>query len=132
MAMVEQAPQYERAMTSHHNGTALLSLLCAVLWPLSFLVPAIFSVVTGGPRLPGPTLPEPLLQLFQLGFAILPVASIIAGGIGVYRALRQPGLRSTLRQAVVGLALGCMWLVGVFVLSFARVALVHGLSHLLG
>ncbi|HEX8035934.1 MAG TPA: hypothetical protein VF510_18910 [Ktedonobacterales bacterium] len=119
-------------MTTHHNSTAVLSLVCAVLWPLSFLVPAIFNVVTGGPRLPGSTLPEPLIQLFQLGFAILPVASIIAGSVGVYRALSQHELRNTLWQAVVGLALGCMWLVGVFVLSFAGVALVHRLSHLFG
>lgn len=82
--------------------------------------------------MPGPTLPEPLIQFFQLGFALLPVASIIAGSVGVYRALSRPELRSTLWQAVVGLALGCMWLVGVFVLSFAGVALVHWLSHLSG
>ena len=132
MAMVELAPQHERAMTTHRNGAALLSLVCAVLWPLSFLVPAIFNVVTGGPRLPGSTLPAPLTQLFQLGFAILPVGSISAGSIGVYRALSQPGLRSTLWQAVVGLTFGCMWLGGVFVLSFAGVALVHWLSHLFG
>ncbi|MGZ3585475.1 MAG: hypothetical protein ACXVCT_22255 [Ktedonobacterales bacterium] len=130
--MVEQAPQYERSMTSHRNGAALLSLVCAVLWPLSFLVPAIFNVVTGGPRLPGSTLPAPLTQLFQLGFAILPVASVIAGSIGIYRALSRSELRSTLWQAVVGLALGCMWLGGVFVLSFAGVALLHWLSHLFG
>lgn len=130
--MVEPAPHYGRAMTTRHNGAALLSLNCAILWPLSFLVPATFNVVTGGPRLPDPTLPEPLMQLSQLGFAILPVASIVAGSIGVYHALSRPRLRSTLWQAVVGLALGCIWMVGVFVLSFAGVALVHWLSHIFG
>lgn len=29
--MVASAPQHERAMTTHRNGAALLSLVCAVL-----------------------------------------------------------------------------------------------------
>lgn len=130
--MVEPVPQYERSTASRHNSAAMLSLVCVVLWPLSLLIPAIFNVATGGPRLPGPTLPVSLIQLFQTGFAILPIVGIIAGSVGVFHAVHRPELRSTLWQAVVGLALGCIWIVGVFVLSFAGVALVQWLSHLFG
>lgn len=105
------------------NRTATLSLMCGVVWPLTILVPALFNLLTGGPKLPGPTLPDPLVLALQAGFAVLPPIGIIAGAIGLYRAHAQPALRHSRWQAITGLVLGCLWLVGIFVFSFAGLAL---------
>jgi len=61
---------------------------------------------------------------------VLPVAGIIAGGIGLYRAIRQPLLRKSRWLALAGLLLGCLWLVGIFLLSELGPALVYWVPHL--
>lgn len=98
-------------------------LICAALWPLTVLVPAVFNLLTGGPRLPAPTLPAPLLLMLQAGFAVLAPLGIIAGADGLYRAFTVAALRHTRWRAVTGLVLGCLWLVGIFIFSFAGLAL---------
>lgn len=124
-----QPSMYQDNTSSGSNGAAILSLVCAVVWPLSFLIPAVFNVVTGGPKLPGPTIPDGVTFLLESGFALLPILGIVAGGIGLYRALKRPMLKSTRWQAVVGLLLGCLCVVGIFVLSDAGPAFIYWLSH---
>jgi len=124
-----QPSAYRENSSSGHNGAAILSLVCAVVWPLSFLVPAIFNIVTGGPKLPGPTIPDGASFLLESGFALLPVVGILAGGIGLYRAKKRPTLKNTRWQALVGLLLGCLWVVGIFVLSDAGPAFIYWISH---
>jgi hypothetical protein len=70
------------------------------------------------------------LQLLQLGFAILPIVGVIAGIIGLYRALTQPAIQSTRWQALVGLIFWCQWVAGIFVFSFAGLELLHWLQSL--
>jgi hypothetical protein len=119
------AANQHTAAAGRRNGAAVLSLICAVLWPLTVLVPAIFNLVTRGPRLPGATLPQFLVTLMQVGFALLPIAGVIAGIVGLYRAWTQPAIQSSRWQAVVGLVLGCLWIIGIFTFSFAGLELLH-------
>ena len=96
---------------------------------LSFLIPAVFNVVTGGPKMPGPAPSDGVSFLLESGFALLPIIGIVAGGIGLYRALKWPMLKSTRWQAVVGLLLGCLWVIGIFVLADAGPPLISWISH---
>ena len=124
-----QPSAYQDNMSSEHNGAAILSLICAVVWPLSFLIPAVFNVVTGGPKLPAPIIPNAVSFLLESGFALLPIIGIVAGSIGLYRAMKRPALKSTRWQALVGLLLGCLWIIGIFVLSDLGSAFIYWISR---
>jgi hypothetical protein len=114
---------------SEHNGAAILSLVCALLWPLCICILYVANLLTGGN---GAALTEQAYFILASGFSFLPAAGIIAGGIGIYRAVKQPLLRQSLWLAVVGLLLGCLWLIGLVVLSDAGPALIYWISHLIG
>ena len=113
-----------------HNGGAILSIVCAVLWPLVVLIPIIIQIVTSGPRSPGATLPVFVDFLLACGFGLLPVAGVVAGSLGIYRSMSQPSLRGTRWIAITGVVLNCVWFFGTFLLSNLGPAVVYWLQHL--
>lgn len=119
------SPPHADPVARERNRAAIASLICAVAWPLSFLGPGLYTLATHSSLLP-----SQVLDLTALGFAFLPVAGVIASLTGLVRALKQPALRASRWQAYVGLLLGCMWIIGIFVLSDAGPSLVYWLSHL--
>lgn len=123
-------PHYHYSEYRERNGAATLSLICAIVWPLCLLIPVIFTIMTGGSKVPGSMLPQMVAFILQCGFGLLPALSIITGGIGLYRAATQPQLHSTRHRALAGLVLGCVWLLGSLALSDAGPALVYWVSHL--
>jgi hypothetical protein len=113
-----QPTHHEYRAPSNHNGAATLSLLCATLWPLMILIP--FAVYLLAMNTPGSTTqpaPDLLWTLYVFAFFALPVTGVIAGGVGLYRALNEPRLRKSRWWAVVGLLLSCLWLVGYFLIG---------------
>ena len=86
--------------------------------------------VSNAPGASGEALPEQVYTLLQCGFTLLPLVGIVAGGVGLYRAIRQPLLRRSRWLAIVGLLLGLLWFVGIFLLSEAGPALVYWVQHL--
>lgn len=102
---------------SNHNGAAILSLVCAILWPLTLAAMLYVNSVanTSGPGSTASPAPEPLSTLLQCGFTMLPIAGIIAGGTSLYRAIRQPLLRRSRWLALVGLLLGCLWFITAYI-----------------
>ncbi len=109
-----QPTHHEYRAPAEHNGAAILSLVCAILWPLTIITMMLGNSASNAPGTPGPALPEQLYTLLQCGFTLLPVVGIIAGGVGLYRAIRQPQLHDTRWLALASLLLGCLWLVGIF------------------
>ena len=106
----------EYVAPGERNGLAILSLVCAILWPLTLAAILYVNSManTSGPGESASPAPEPLSTLLSCGFALLPVASIIAGGVGVYRALRHLRLRTSLWWALPGLLLGCFWFIAAY------------------
>ena len=102
---------------NEHNSSAILSIICAVAWPLTLgAILYVNSVAnTSGPEATAAPAPEPLSTLLQCGFSLLPVAGIIAGGISFYRAIRQRRLRRSLWLAVPGLLFGCLWFIAAYI-----------------
>ena len=102
---------------NEHNSAAILSIICAVAWPLTLgAILYVNSVAnTSGPGATAAPAPEPLSTLLQCGFSLLPVAGIIAGGISFYRAIRQRRLRRSLWLAVPGLLFGCLWFIAAYI-----------------
>ena len=102
---------------NEHNSAAILSIICAVAWPLTLgAILYVNSVAnTSGPEATAAPAPEPLSTLLQCGFSLLPVAGIIAGGLGFYRAIRQRRLRRSLWLAVPGLLFGCLWFIAAYI-----------------
>ena len=125
-----QPTHHEYRAPSNHNGAAILSLVCGVLWLLSITTMVFGNSVSNAPGASGEALPEQVYTLLQCGFIVLPIAGIIAGGVGLYRAIRQPLLRRSRWLALTGLLLGCLWLVGIFLLSELGPALVYWVQHL--
>jgi hypothetical protein len=107
--------QYHYRAPRERNDMVGLSLFCAALWPLLILIPFVVYLLAFNH--PGPTtqtVPAPLWALYGFAFFALPVTGVIAGGVGLYRALHEPLLRKSRWWAVVGLLLSCLWLVGYF------------------
>jgi len=125
-----QPTHHEYRAPSNHNGAAILSLVCAILWPLTIITMMLANSASNAPGSPGPALPEQVYTLLQCGFMLLPVVGIIAGGVGLYRAAKQPQLQGTRWLAATGLLLGCLWLVGIFLLSELGAALAYWAQHL--
>ena len=121
---------HEYRVPSDHNGAAILSLVCGVLWLLSIITMVLANSVSNAPGASGEALPEQLYTLLQCGFTLLPMVGIIAGGVGLYRAIRQPQLHDTRWLALASLLLGCLWLGGIFLLSDLGAALVYWAQHL--
>ena len=109
--------QYHDIAPRTHNGAAILSVVCAALWPLTLAAILYVNSVanTSGPGGSASPAPEPLSTLLSCGFTLLPVIGIIAGGIGLYRAIRQQRLRRSLWLALPGLLLGCLWLTAAYI-----------------
>ena len=102
---------------NEHNSAAILSIICAVAWPLTLgAILYVNSVAnTSGPGATAVPAPEPLSTLLQCGFSLLPAGGIIAGGLGFYRAIRQRRLRRSLWLAVPGLLFGCLWFIAAYI-----------------
>jgi hypothetical protein len=69
-------------------------------------VPVVISQVQQSPLLP-----NWIATLTQLGIVSTPAIGMISGVIGLTGSLRQPELRGGRWRAIVGLVLGCLWLV---------------------
>src|SRR5262249_41097559 len=95
----------------HHNSAVILSLICALLWPICYLVPPLTMQISNRP-----TFPDWLGTLTACGLVTTPVIGMLAGGVGLHRALRTRELRASWWCAVVGLVFGALWLVGIPVL----------------
>lgn len=110
-------PYAQYSPPSRHNGAAFLSIVCAILWPLTLATILYINGVanTSGPGSTATPAPEPLSTLLSCGFTLLPVAGIIAGAIGLYRAIQQPRLRKSLWWALPGLLLSCLWFVTAYI-----------------
>lgn len=106
---------HEYRAPSNHNGAAILSLVCGVLWLLSITTMMLANSVSNAPGASGEALPEQVYTLLQCGFTLQPIAGIIAGGVGLYRAIRQPRLRRSRWLALAGLLLGCLWTVTAYI-----------------
>src|SRR5262245_61106090 len=118
-----------RATSHERNTAATVSLFCAVWWPASVLVyllgPELFMLVTGSNLLPA------FIALpMATGIFFAPCLGIVAGHIGLYRALKHPALRTSKWRALSGLGLGYVWLVALLLVTNLGVALVDGLTHL--
>ena len=102
---------------NEHNSAGILSIACAILWPLTLgAILYVNSVAnTSGPGATAAPAPEPLSTLLQCGFSLLPAGGIIAGGLGFYRAIRQRRLRRSLWLAVPGLLFGCLWFIAAYI-----------------
>ena len=88
--------QYTSSGAHRHNGGAILSTVCVILWPLSFLIPVIVNATTSSPRSSGTPLPMFVDFLLACGFGLLLVGDVAAGVFGLYRAIRFPRLRRSL------------------------------------
>jgi hypothetical protein len=124
-------PLRERATYSNpptHNVAAVVSLICAILWPLTGLIPMLWDVVTTSA--PGPQWWQPI---FSITFGALPYVAVIAGVVGLVRSFTQPQLRRSRWQAIIGLIFGLMWVVAqIFVFSFAGLGIIYWFRHLGG
>ena len=112
-----QPTHHEYRAPGNHNSAAILSLICAVMWPLTLAAIMYVNSVanSSGPGSTAAPAPEPLSTLLQCGFTVLPIAGIIAGGVGLYRAIRQQLLRKSVWLALTGLLLGCLWFVAAYI-----------------
>jgi hypothetical protein len=90
------------------NDAVGLSLVCAILWPICFVVPIVVMQLEGRPILPGW-----LTSLTGFGLVTAPVVGILAGAVALYRALRFPALRGAWWMALVGLLVNLLWLAGI-------------------
>ena len=122
--------QYHYVAPRTHNGGAVLSVVCALLWPLSFLIPVLVNVATSGPRSAGTPLPMFVDFLLACGFGLLPVVGVAAGSLGLYRAMSQSALRRTRWLAITGNVLNCLWFFGTFLLSDLGPAVVYWFQRL--
>ncbi len=122
--------QYTSSGAHRYNGGAILSIVCVVLWPLSFLIPVIVNTTTSGPHSSGTPLPVFVDFLLACGFGLLPVVGAAAGAFGLYRAMNLPALRRTRWLAIAGILLNCLWFFGTFLLSDVGPALANWLQHL--
>jgi hypothetical protein len=109
--------QYHYVAPRTHNGAAILSVVCAILWPLTLTAILYINSVAntsgaGSTALPAP---EPLSTLLSCGFTMLPVIGIVAGGLGLYRAIGWPRLRRSLWLALTGLLFGCLWFIAAYI-----------------
>ena len=77
-----QPTYHEYRAPAEHNGAAILSLVCGVLWLLSITTMMLANSVSNAPGASGEALPEQVYTLLQCGFTLLPVVGIVAGGIG--------------------------------------------------
>lgn len=109
---------------------AVLSVICAILWPLTILTMFLINVDHSISGSASPVQPEFAYFLLSCGFLLLPVVAIVAGAIGFFGALRQPAVRHSRWLALTGMLLGCVWLVATFVLSDAGPALLYWRWHL--
>jgi hypothetical protein len=109
--------QYHYVALRTHNGAAILSVVCAILWPLTLTAILYVNSVanTSGPGGSASPAPEPLSTLLSCGFSLLPLAGVFAGGIGLYRAIRQRRLRRSLWLALTGLLFGCLWFIAAYI-----------------
>jgi hypothetical protein len=107
------------------NSAASVSLFCAILWPVSLLVPLTISLVTQSQELPGA-----VVLLSGLSLNVAPIVGIVSGHIALYRSLKDPALRPSRWRAIVGLAFGYLWLVALLFISDAGVALIYWFEHL--
>jgi hypothetical protein len=106
---------HEYRVPSDHNGAAILSLVCGVLWLLSIITMVLANSVSNAPGASGEALPEQVYTLLQCGVTLLPLVGIVAGGVGLYRAIRQPLPRRSRWLALVGLLLGCLWFITAYI-----------------
>ena len=125
-----QPTSHSYTAQGRHNGGAILSIVCVILWPLSFLIPVIVNVATSSPHSPGAPLPVFVDFLLACGFGLLPVVGAAAGALGLYRAMNVPSLRRTRWVAITGILLNCLWFFGTFLLSDLGPALVNWAQHL--
>ncbi len=125
-----QPTHHEYRAPGNHNGPAILSLVCAITWPLTIIAMMLANSASNAPGSSGPALPEQMYTLLECGFSLLPVAGIISGGVGLYRAAKQSLLLSTRWLAAIGLLLSCLWFAGTFLLSELGSALVYWVQHL--
>lgn len=93
------------------NGAVSLSLVCAVLWPVCLAVPILIMRVSGRPEYP-----DWVGALTGFGLVTTPVVGLIAGGAGLFRALKWPELRASRWGAIIGLIFGALWLAGTAIL----------------
>ncbi len=93
-------------------GAVSLSLLCAVLWPVSLGVPILITVMTHSPALP-----DVVSTLEAFFLFVAPPVGIVSGLIGLYRSFKTPTLRASRFGAIVGLVFGCLWLVATRLLA---------------
>ena len=117
--MMQPTPdhQYHYVAPRTHNGAAILSVVCAILWPLTLAAILYVNSVANTSR-PGGSAspaPEPLSTLLSCGFSLLPLASVFAGGLGLYRAIGWPRLRRSLWLALTGLLFGCLWFIAAYI-----------------
>src|SRR5215813_9650970 len=91
------------------NTAATVSLFCAVLWPASVLVwvlaPGLSVLLTGDQQAF-----DFVETLATVAITCAPFVGIVAGHIGLFRALLHPALRPNQRLALIGLALGYLWI----------------------
>lgn len=94
------------------NGAAIVSLICAILWPLIVFSIPVWNIATHF----APT-PSWLGTLIGFSLAVLPLAGVILATIGLVRSFSLPQLVHSRWQAIVGLIFGVMWVGGYFLLG---------------
>jgi hypothetical protein len=63
-----------------------------------------------------PEYPDWVGALTGFGLVVTPVVGLVAGGVGLYRALKRPELRASRWGPIIGLAFGALWLAGTAIL----------------
>lgn len=107
-------PAYHARYTepSTHNGAAILSLICAILWPFSFLITPFWNAQTQFAPMP-----DWLGTLLSFGFTLLPLVGIVSAVIGLVRSFTRPRRQPSRWQAIVGLIFGLMWIGAYFLIG---------------
>ena len=111
---ISRTPAYHARYVepSTHNGAAMLSLVCAILWPLSYLIIPFWNAQTHFAPMP-----DWLGTLLAFGFTSLPFIGFVSAVIGLVRSFTRPRLQPSRWQAIVGLIFGLMWIGAVFLIG---------------
>ena len=125
-------PSLQRPAPSGHVTTdpsrrgatpATVSLVCAVLWPLSLaLSVASDALLSGVQQVPVQGIVSFVLECC---IALAPPVGLVAGGIAAYRAATRPAPRPTRTRAIIALALNVLWLVALLLVTDLGAALVY-------
>ena len=102
---------------SERNSAAIISLVCAILWPLVLVAVLLWNsrgcTTTGTTTTcTGNATPTWFSTITGFVLIVLPPAGIIGGILGLVRSFTRPQMHGRL-LAAIGLLFGLLWLVAI-------------------